>query len=425
MAKTTYFTICAQNYLAYALTLEQSFRAVGCEDRFVIFVVDGLEGLDTRIRGSAEFKDAGTLEIRAFDAMCIRYSITELSTAIKPSCFLYLFNQGVDRTVYLDPDILLYRPLEDLDRLFEQGADLILTPHRLSPLDKPGRPSEQDILLTGAYNLGFAAIRRTVDSRNFLAWWRDRLESDCRISPGEGIFVDQKWMDIAPSYLDRVSILRQPGYNVAYWNLDERPLTQGVSGWMAGEEALHFFHFSGVDPTDRLVFSKYQDRFAPGDLGAFQAELDRYLMMLAEHDHPHWSQIPYRFALPVASGRLDPQVRAIVRTEFDLTVRPEDVNPQTLLRICRAPCYSEGVGGLSKLAYELWIGRPDLRRAFDISTKHGRRGYTRWLIERVCEEYRVHPSLFAELDGQIGGLRPLRRMKRALRHAASSVLGRR
>ncbi len=35
-------------------------------------------------------------------------------------------------------------------------------------------------------------------------------------------FTDQRWCDLVPSLFDRVHIERDPGYNVASWNLSTR-----------------------------------------------------------------------------------------------------------------------------------------------------------------------------------------------------------
>jgi len=58
-----------------------------------------------------------------------KYSILELSTAVKPYAFEYLFrSHSPDRIVYLDPDIRIYSPLcKVVDAL--ETADIVLTPH--------------------------------------------------------------------------------------------------------------------------------------------------------------------------------------------------------------------------------------------------------------------------------------------------------
>ncbi len=52
----------------------------------------------------------------------------------------------------------------------------------------------------------------------------ERLRSECYVDPGNMRFVDQRWVDFVPGIFDCV-IIRDPGCNVAYWNLDHRELT--------------------------------------------------------------------------------------------------------------------------------------------------------------------------------------------------------
>ncbi len=88
-------------------------------------------------------------------------------------------------------------------------------------------------------------------------------------------------MDMVPGMFAGVRILREPGYNVAYWNLHERavactdPLT--VNG-----EPLHFFHFSGFDPDKLWVVSKYQDRYTQDDTGDARKLYSKYRDLLLE-----------------------------------------------------------------------------------------------------------------------------------------------
>ena len=60
------------------------------------------------------------------------------------------------------------------------------------------------------------------------------------------------------AWTGRHVVLGDPTYNVAYWNLDSRPLVR-VDGAVHVQDAgpLHFFHFSGYEPERPWVLSKY------------------------------------------------------------------------------------------------------------------------------------------------------------------------
>ena len=63
-----------------------------------------------------------------------KYSIVELSTAVKPYAFEYLFrSQAVDRIIYLDPDIKIYSGLHKIIAALDT-ADIVFdtTPDRFA-----------------------------------------------------------------------------------------------------------------------------------------------------------------------------------------------------------------------------------------------------------------------------------------------------
>jgi hypothetical protein len=55
--------------------------------------------------------------------------------------------------------------------------------------------------------------------------------------------------------------LRNPGYNVAHWNLHERVLSKQDNMHVNGKFKLVFFHFSGFAFDDVTKISKHQNRF--------------------------------------------------------------------------------------------------------------------------------------------------------------------
>ena len=162
------------------------------------------------------------LEIDGFARMAVMYNVLELSTAVKPWLLRWMLRDGADGAVYLDPDMRVYAPLTEMfDAVREHG--LVLNPHFTDPMPRDGRkPNEQDILIAGAYNLGFIGIGSGAFADALLDWWGVRLERDCIVDPERGFFVDQRWIDLVPGMAEDFHVLRDPGFNVAYWNLPTR-----------------------------------------------------------------------------------------------------------------------------------------------------------------------------------------------------------
>jgi len=195
------------------------------------------------------------------NAFLFRYGIMELNTAIKPYMFSHLRKQGYEHIIYIDPDILVFDRLSDVEQLLNEGAAAVVTPHLTAPIKDQFVPTELDIMRAGAYNLGFLALGNQPESDAFIQWWEEKLEFGAVSDPARGLFTDQKWIDLAPGMFGNFAILRDPGYNVAYWNLAHRPIKKVGSTYQVNNHPLRFFHFSGFDPINPKPFSKHQNRF--------------------------------------------------------------------------------------------------------------------------------------------------------------------
>ncbi len=233
------------------------------------------------------------LEIPNLAGFLFKYTVLEASTAVKPYLLDHLFRHyGIEKLLYLDPDILILNSLDPLCKYLDE-ANILLTPHLLSPIPNDGlRPTEHDILKSGVHNLGFLGLRNGVESNRLLRWWSDKLYHHCMVAIEQNLFVDQRWMDLAPSLFEGVHILREPGYNVAYWNLYERSVSISEDITVNGGELLRFMHFSGFDAGRPWIVSKHQNRFGMTDIGELCQLYLRYGNLLLEHgwdDSKHWT----------------------------------------------------------------------------------------------------------------------------------------
>jgi hypothetical protein len=260
-------TIVSPNYLAYARTLAASYLAQHPGQRFFVLIVANLHD-PSPFQGDA-FTPVMLHEIglRDIHAEAMKYGILELNTNVKPTFMKHLIEHyELDALAYIDPDIFCYAALDPVFDALASGASAVLTPHITTPVFDGRSPSEQDLLFNGSYNLGFIAVRRCEESWNLLTWWEERC-LELGYSEGRtGLFVDQKWMNLAPSLFGGVCILRDSGCNMAYWNLHERMLAETPEGYqvsssISGRVPLRFYHFSGIVVSDPEVLSKHTDRF--------------------------------------------------------------------------------------------------------------------------------------------------------------------
>ncbi|MDP9191020.1 MAG: glycosyltransferase [Acidobacteriota bacterium] len=290
--KTAVFSIVSPNYRHYARVLMGSLQRNHPEwDRFVLLVGEpssapSHEESFTQVR-------LETLPLPNPRQFCFRYTLLELNTAVKPWMFEYLFERGYDRVVYLDPDIFVYSPLAELDASPAETF-LTLTPHLTGSIGGNGHPSERALLQAGTYNLGFLAVRRQPALERFLSWWQEKLEFQCLVAVEQGLFVDQKWMDLTPGLFPDVQILRHDGYNVAYWNLRQRTVTGTGNSITVNGQPLRFFHFSGIDPSAPRMVSKH-DSLTLADVGDAAKLIEDYSAALRASSHDTHKKAPYAY----------------------------------------------------------------------------------------------------------------------------------
>ncbi|WP_276484061.1 hypothetical protein [Paraflavitalea pollutisoli] len=254
-----YFTICSNNYLAYAATLGRSLGQHDTGTTFLLILCDEKHpdiDYSTVADEVIPIKDIEPL----INDLAAKYNIIELNTCIKPKAFQYLLQErGFDTVIYLDPDIQVFDSLNNLDTALHE-ANILLTPHIYTPIPLDGKqPAESVFLNFGLYNLGFLAVRAHDEVYRFLDWWKERTYQQGYIDVYNGIFVDQLPVNFVPLFFKGVHILQDPGLNMAPWNLHERTLTtQGMQQLVNNTHPLRFFHFSSfnIDKIE-LPFARY------------------------------------------------------------------------------------------------------------------------------------------------------------------------
>ncbi len=363
MNTTAIVTIVSNNYLHFARTLMQSVAQQHPQaDRYCVIVDRDLSHGEAL---AAEFQalQLSQLSLPDGDDFLFQYNVLELNTAVKPWALAHLVRQGYKNVLYIDPDIVLYRPLDEVFDLLESDAELVLTPHLLSPMADTLTPSELDIRRAGTYNLGFCALRGGANMLAMLQWWQGKLQRHCVIAHDQGIFVDQSWMDLVPGLFSHVAVLRHPGYNVAYWNIAQRPVLVGEHGQvLVAGEPLAFFHYSGLNPLVPQPFSKYQNRFTLDNIGTPLADLIRdYCQRVVGNGIAHYCTITYGFGLFADGSPITDADRSRFRTSDPLRTLAlgKPFENRALLSIQNPAAETDSVQLLKRI-YAHFLGRqPD------------------------------------------------------------------
>ena len=156
------------------------------------------------------------------------YNVMELATALKPFLLRHLLAAGAPSVTYLDPDIEVFAPLDDIAgggraaRHRAHAAPADPGARRRPPARRAGLRSCRAPTTSASWPWGRPAA-------GFLDWWAERCRRDCLHDVPDGLFVDQRWVDLAAAYFPPL-VLRDPGLNVAYWNVDERPIEPAPGG---------------------------------------------------------------------------------------------------------------------------------------------------------------------------------------------------
>ncbi len=382
------FTIVSANYISMAATLMQSVRRHHPDVARYIILADAynsFDGMDL----AAELITCDQLGIDLLGNMKLWYTVMEFNTAVKPFTFRALFQRyGYTDAVYLDPDIQLYGPIDDVFTAL-QDHSLVLTPHMTKPLQDGKEPSDLSIMKAGVYNLGFAAVKNDADGNGLVDWWCDRLFAHCRVDIAGNMFTDQRWMDLSPVLVERPFLLRHPGYNAAYWNIAHRVVERAGDGsWTVNGLPLKFFHFSGIKVNDPTVFSKHQNRFTIDDLGQIAELCDEYRTAVAANAWEKTSRIPYAYGKFRDGRPIEDGMRRWVMQAIDSGRLPKDkpirINA-AFFDAADEQVFADGQH-LTRYAYQLWQDRPDLRRAFDLQTTNGFASYVSWFCGGQAEQ---------------------------------------
>src|SRR5919201_991058 len=364
-------TIIAGNYLAHARVLAASFGERHPGSTFSVLVIDGDDEAGAEGAEMLRPADIG-IEEPEYRRMAAIYDVTELATAVKPWLLRTLLaREPAEAVVYLDPDIEIFEPLDHLAELARERG-IVLMPHIESPPPwDPDDVAQQATMMAGAYNLGFIAVGRKVGP--FLDWWSERLARECLVAPHRGIFVDQRWNDFVPGLFDHV-IERDPSYDVAWWNLQQRELTWDGERYLVNGKPLRFFHFSGFNPLEPYLLSKHQGP-SPAILLSDRPVLAKICAEYADKvlaaGHERLARRAYGWGELATGTPMDQRMRRLYREALIAHEREDSDGPpnpfapdggEAFLAWLNEPVDRTGAAAkVPRYLYSLWEERADLR----------------------------------------------------------------
>ncbi|HSS18906.1 MAG TPA: hypothetical protein VLL54_02420 [Pyrinomonadaceae bacterium] len=354
MSSRVLCTIIAKNYVAFARTLAQSFLSQYPDGKVYVLIVDDFDGYIDRAAECFEIVSLADLNIPQPAEFCFKYNLKELCTAAKATLLEYLIQEkSIERLIYLDPDILV---TGSLDGIYERLGthDIVLTPH----LDKDYPdddllPDDGHILRAGQFNLGFIGVNASANAQAFLTWWKAKLAEKCVVDVAHGYFVDQKFIDFVPLFFEQVWIEKDAGYNVAYWNLHSRRLSQVNGTWKCNDGPLQFFHFSGYDPEGSGISSHIPEslaRYRFANRSDLRKLFAKYKNLLLANGYVETSRWPYSFEYFKTGEQIPDHVRTYFRS-LRPAKRPRDpFDSQELKPLALRDAHSVNQGELTPQA---------------------------------------------------------------------------
>ncbi|HAU87109.1 MAG TPA: hypothetical protein DCW90_16960 [Lachnospiraceae bacterium] len=241
-------TIASKNYLAQTMVMAKSIWECNMKRKVYILIADNVDDEikleDMEFNKNITLVTLKELHIENVNKMAFYYNLVEFNTAVKPFFMKYLLDTfHLNKLIYLDPDTMVFH---DFDHTFEclETDSIVITPHVITS-KKELYTDHEEFLMFGTYNLGFLGIKSGEITMAFLDWWAEKLEESCFYDPDRGLAWDQKWVNMVPAIFPKVKILKDPGYNVSYWNLQERKVEEKEKNFIVNKQyPLVFYHFS-------------------------------------------------------------------------------------------------------------------------------------------------------------------------------------
>lgn len=152
-----------------------------------------------------------------------------------------------DRLIFVGADCVFYARAIDYLKLVEE-SNVTIIPH---VTELPMARGDQ-LYKTGHANgdlVAFAPAALPV-----LDWL---LKQDMVADSERGIFYEQTWLSALPFIADRIGIYRDTDMNVAWFNLDERPIKVEMGAPHINGQPLVMFHYTGFIQGSPARISKY------------------------------------------------------------------------------------------------------------------------------------------------------------------------
>lgn len=245
---TAFICICSEEYLAYYKQLYNSLKTHAPQHRQILYFwgqnfpneYDKVVDLRQLVPGC---------NLNTELVVTPGYNKLETICSLRARVVLDAFEKGYQKVIFLGAKVEFFKyPRKMINHLDDHSA--VVTPHILEPLPEDGLfPANASVSFTGHISTDVIGFRNSPEIIRFLTWQDEIMKTKCKTTAQT--YLDQSWLNFLPFFVDNVKVLRDPGYNVAYWCYYERNIPI---------EDIICFQYSGIDLDHPELISKYQNR---------------------------------------------------------------------------------------------------------------------------------------------------------------------
>ena len=144
--------------------------------------------------------------------MSVRYDVTELCCALKPSLIAHLLNAGESGRATSTATCACSRR----SKVSSEALDAPPVPAHPAPalaarLTTASSRASSRSCWRARSTLGSPRRASTGGSERCSTWWSERLRTGSRLDPAHGMVFDQRWADLMPGLFGAVGHLARPG----------------------------------------------------------------------------------------------------------------------------------------------------------------------------------------------------------------------
>jgi hypothetical protein len=247
---SNYFcTILSKTRLYQGLALLSSLKKVMGDDYYIY--IHCIDEESYNLLKKINWKNSKLIHEKKFAKRIVSLrnerKVHEYCWTMKPVLCEYVLLKypSIERLTYLDSDLYFWGDPRGIFTNQRDCSVLLSIEEKYSPRVNQSIQRRMS-KVTGLYNSGFISFKRDEIGLQAVTWWKEKCLENCRISPEEGLFGDQKYLDELSSLFPGICDISTPGVNIGPWNELKYQFSTINGSILIDNQLLIFYHFSGL-----------------------------------------------------------------------------------------------------------------------------------------------------------------------------------